>query len=73
MNKKERNAYRSMLNEVQEEFGGIYRKDSFSFVNAKRLFFRIGKLLASYDKRPKAKEEGLKYYARKDIRAIIDG
>ena len=70
-NDKERKEYRKMLNECADEFEMIYRKDSFSFINAKRLCFRIWRILAKYD-RTRSLEEFNHKYQKPDIKAIID-
>ena len=71
MDKKERADYRRVLNEAQNEFETLYRGNGgFSYSVVRKLFFRIGEVLAKHD-RIHAGKADREYFKRKDIRTLL--
>ena len=71
MKDKERNDYRNMLRLTCEEFESLYRQHQFSDVTAKKLFYRICRVLAKYNKNINQQED-LMYWSRKDVKEVLE-
>ena len=71
MTEKEREDYRRILNAAQSEFEEMWRYGQYSFRACKSLFFRIGKTLAMYSKKPGFWDKTKDYYERKGVIEIL--
>ena len=71
MIEKERRDYRNMLRLACDEFQNLYRSHRFSDVEAKKLFYRICRVLNKYNKQLDQEAEN-KYWLRSDMKSILE-